>query len=454
MPCSPSSNSTMEKSNTTLRRRLTTAAVVILRIVIGATFILSGWAKAIDPWGTVYKITEYLDVWDMDVPRALVTSFTFLLSAWEFVWGALLLAGTYRRVSVIALLLCMAGMLPLSLYIAIASPVADCGCFGDMLIVSNTGTFIKNVIITAALIYLLAHNTRVRQLYTTHTQWIVGGVLTFYILLIALIGYNIQPLVDFRRFSPGTSLLTDESEGEEGDDEAEAVYSFIYTRDGLTRSFTADQLPDSTWTFVERKLESGSENIDDGLTVTVDGEDILPDILMPDGDTPLAEQFIVTIPQPYDVDLSFTNLINDLNDYIAERGGTLTAFIAGDSAAIDRWMDISMASYDIYRVEPNLIKELARGTSALVYLREGTVVWKRTLSSIDPAETGRHAASRLDETLDPAPGKMLRYINWSLAGLLLLIWLFDLLLPREKATAPSPSGPSASPASSTESTDK
>ena len=313
----------MEKSNTTLRRRLTTAAVVILRIVIGATFILSGWAKAIDPWGTVYKITEYLDVWDMDVPRALVTSFTFLLSAWEFVWGALLLAGTYRRVSVIALLLCMAGMLPLSLYIAIASPVADCGCFGDMLIVSNTGTFIKNVIITAALIYLLAHNTRVRQLYTTHTQWIVGGVLTFYILLIALIGYNIQPLVDFRRFSPGTSLLTDESEGEEGDEEAEAVYSFIYTRDGLTRSFTADQLPDSTWTFVERKLESGSENIDDGLAVTVDGEDILPDILMPDGDTPLAEQFIVTIPQPYDVDLSFTNLINDLNDYIAERGGTI-----------------------------------------------------------------------------------------------------------------------------------
>ncbi len=424
----------MEKNNEILRRRITAVVVVILRIIIGATFILSGWAKAIDPWGTVYKISEYLDVWGLDIPRALVTSATFLLSSWEFVWGALLLVGTYRRVSVISLLLCMAVMLPLSLYIAVASPVADCGCFGDLVKVSNTGTFIKNNFITAALVYLLVYNTRVQPVYTPHTQWIVGGVLTFYILIIALIGYNIQPLVDFRRFAPGTSLMPADDE-EITDDEDEPEYSFIYTRHGVTRSFTADELPDSTWTFVERRLESGWEGIDDGLSVMVDGDDVLPDIIAPDGDTPLAEQFIVTLPQPGEVDLSFTNLINDLNDYITERGGSLTAFIAGDSVAIARWMDISMASYDIYRVEPNLIKELARGTAALVYLRDGTVVWKRTLSSIDPAATGRHSASRLDETLDPEPGKMLMYINCALAAILIILWLFDLLLPREKSAS-------------------
>lgn len=421
------------KNDTRLRRRITTIAVVILRLIIGVTFIVSGWSKAVDPWGTVYKISEYLDVWNMEIPRALVTSVTFLLSAWEFVWGALLLAGTYRRVSVIALLLCMAGMLPLSLYIAVASPVADCGCFGDLIKISNTGTFIKNIFITAALVYLLVVNIRVRPVYTKHTQWILGGLLTFYIIIIALIGYNIQPLVDFRRFSPGTSLL---AATDDIDDEAE--YSFIYSRDGETRAFTADELPDSTWTFVDRQLESGSETIDDGLAVTVDGADIMPDIIAPDGETPLPEQFIVTIPQPDDVDLSFTNIINDLNDYISERGGSLTAFIAGDSASIARWNDIAMASYDIYRVEPNLIKELARGTSALVYLRDGTVMWKRTLSSVDTSIIGRHTAMRLGETLDPAPHSMLMYINGGLAVILILLWLVDLLLPGEKAVEQTP----------------
>lgn len=415
-----------------LKRTATTVAVVILRLAVGLTFIISGWAKAVDPWGTVYKISEYLDVWGLDVPASLVTSVSFLLSAWEFVWGALLLLGTYRLVSVLALLLCMAVMLPLSLYIAIASPVADCGCFGDLIKISNTGTFIKNIFITAALVYLLVVNTRVRAILSKHTQWIAGGLLTFYILVIALVGYNVQPLVDFRRFSPGTSLVSSDYDEDERDEEVE--YDFVYERDGERRSFSADALPDSTWTFVERILTGGNEGIDDGLTVMVDGEDILPEIISPDGENPLPEQFIVTIPSPDVVDLSFTNLINDLNDYITERGGTLTAFIAGDRASIDRWNDIAMASYDTYQVEPNLVKELARGSAALVYLRDGTIQWKRTLSSIDPSLVGRHATVHTDDVLAPRPEMWLRYTGIILGAALLLLWLVDLFLPRETDT--------------------
>ncbi len=418
-----------------LKRTATTVAVIILRVAVGATFIISGWAKAIDPWGTVYKISEYLDVWDLDIPAALVTSVSFLLSAWEFVWGAMLLLGTYRLVSVLSLLLCMAVMLPLSLYIAIASPVADCGCFGDLMKISNTGTFVKNIFITAALVYLLVVNTRVRAVLSKHTQWIAGGLLTFYILVIALIGYNVQPLVDFRRFAPGTSILAGETDSDDGEEDVE--YDFIYERDGEKRTFTADALPDSTWTFVERVLTGGNESIDDGLAVMVDGVDILPEIISPDGEHPLPEQFIVTIPSPDVVDISFTNLINDLNDYITERGGTLTAFIAGDRESIDRWNDIAMASYDTYQVEPNLVKELARGSAALVYIREGTIEWKRTLSSIDPALVGRHTTARTGDALAPRPEMWLRYTGLILGAALLLLWLVDLFLPREDSEAPT-----------------
>ncbi len=81
--------------------------------------------------GSYYKIAEYLDVWGWDVPSALVVLAAFLLGGVEFVCGFLLLLGCYKRAVTWIMLLMMAFMLPLTLYIAVADPVADCGCFGD-----------------------------------------------------------------------------------------------------------------------------------------------------------------------------------------------------------------------------------------------------------------------------------------------------------------------------------
>ncbi|MCM1519735.1 MAG: DoxX family protein [Lachnoclostridium sp.] len=394
------------------------AIVISLRIIIGVLFVVSGFAKAIDPWGTVYKISEYFTVWDIAVTTGITTTLAFLLSTWELVWGALLLLGCYRRVAVVCLLLMMAVMLPLTLYIAIANPVADCGCFGDLWVISNTATFVKNILITAALIYLLIKNVKVDTVvYSTHTQWIVGGLVTFYALAISLYGYNVQPLEDFRRFAPGKALVTDD------EDVDDAEYTFIYERDGESREFSQDNLPDSTWTFVDRRLKSGSEVAADGLAVMVDGEDILPEIISDD-----AEQFIVTIPDLTKIDISISNTINDLNDYIEERGGSLVTFMAGDDRQLAYWADISMASYDIYQVESNLVKELARGTAALVYLNKGVVKWKRTISSIDPELTGRHNRINLIEYLNPHPGLVLLRITAILIAMMLITLLIDFFI--------------------------
>lgn len=414
------------EGKSTLRRRVEICAVLILRVLVGLTFILSGYAKGIDPWGTVYKITEYLDFWGFDIPGALITFATFALSTWEFVWGTLLLLGCYRRVAVICLTLVMAFMLPLTLYIVIFDPVADCGCFGDLYVISNTATLIKNVVIMAALIYLLAANVRVGAVYTKHTQWIVGGLLTFYLLAIAIYGYNVQPLQDFRRFAPGTELLKVGEDGADEESGEEPVYAFLYERDGEKREFSADELPDSTWSFVDRILLSGSESAGDGFSVMIDGEDILPELINTE-----AEQFIVTIPDVAKVDISYTNLINDLNDYIEERGGSLVTFLAGDEETIDYWTDISMASYGVYQVEPNLVRELARGTSALVYLDKGRIIWKRTLSSVDFESASRRSRQNIVETLDPKPQLTLMRITSVLVIAMLVILAADFFFRRK-----------------------
>ena len=150
----------------------------------------------------------------------------FALGSFEFVWGCLLALGCYRRVAVWLLLLMMAFMLPLTLYIVVADPVADCGCFGDFLIISNTATFLKNVVITLFLLYLAVFNSRVDGLFFPYVQWVVGGLVTLYIVIISMIGFNVQPLIDFRRFGPEVSLIPVDNDSED-DSDFEVNYEFI-----------------------------------------------------------------------------------------------------------------------------------------------------------------------------------------------------------------------------------
>ena len=114
--------------------------VILARVVVGATFIVSGVVKLIDPMGTMYKIEDYLAVLDLSffAPGAYVVA--VLLSMVEFVLGFNTLLGSYLRTTPILLLIFMGIMTPLTLYLAIANPIADCGCFGDFIVLSNWQT--------------------------------------------------------------------------------------------------------------------------------------------------------------------------------------------------------------------------------------------------------------------------------------------------------------------------
>ena len=212
-----------------------------LRIAVGATFIFSGFVKAIDPWGLIYKISEYMAVWGLpQMPRAVLMMQSFSLSAGELALGVLLLCGAMRRAVPLLMAAFMAVMLPLTAYIAIANPVADCGCFGDALIISNTATFLKNIVLSAAVVYLVAYNHRVGGLYIPMIQWMPVAATLLFSFVLSIIGYNVQPLLDFRPYPVGTEIWPN------SEDETWPEEMFIYERDGQRQSFSADALPDST----------------------------------------------------------------------------------------------------------------------------------------------------------------------------------------------------------------
>lgn len=361
-------------SQWTVRHRC--LAVWSLRVVIGALFVVSGVVKAIDLWGFVYKIEEYLTVWDFMQPRSLVEMTAIGVSGAEFVLGAMLMVGAYRRSAVWGLLAMMCVMLPLTAYVYLYDPVSDCGCFGDFITLSNGATFIKNIIITAALIYLAADNRKVQGLYHPYMQWVVAALCCGYLLFVGLYGLMVQPMIDFRSFPSGSSLWGDTG----GRDMEDVVFEFIYEKDGERRTFTAENLPDSTWTFIDR-TQSGGAPVTEWSTefyLTDGGEDVTGELADETGD-----RLIIVLPQYSRADVSYTFVINELQQYVESLGGDLIEVAAIDSSDIDAWRDLSMAAYPIYQGESTMLKELARGVMAAVYLKDGRIEWKRSLGSID-----------------------------------------------------------------------
>ena len=396
------------------------ALVWTARLLVGAVFIISGLAKSIDLWGFVYKINDYLAVWQMPQPHALVVVTAASISMAEFLLGFFLATGSYKRAAPWLLTAMMAVMLPLTVYIAVANPVADCGCFGDFLIISNTATLLKNIVITALLVWLLFYNRRVAGLFHPLSQWIQSTIAVAYILLVGIAGYHIQPLIDFRPFPPGTDLGAIVADASDNTDPDNMI--FIYEKNGQSRQFSADNLPDSTWTFIDR-IEPQTDGSRQPITIfDSDGDEITADVINEHG-----TQILLLIPDMDFINIAKTDFISDLCAYITAEpiNGSFAAILPADSPnAPEFWTDIALASYPVYTADDTEIKQLARGTMSIVLLRDGIIQWKRSLSSVN-SDIMTDRNSDLLDILDPRSQATLTLLSALFLLAELLLFAFD-----------------------------
>ena len=353
----------------------------LMRLAVGGTFLYSGFTKAIDPWGSLYKVTDYAAAIGVTAPVNLLVAVAFILFTAEFLIGFCLVLGLFRRFTALAVSTVMMFMLPLSLWLALGNPVADCGCFGDALVISNWSTFWKNVFLSLGCVWLLFFNRRLHWAVTPALQWIaaLGGAI--YVLIIALAGYNIQPLIDFRPYRVGQTLVSYQQEVA-----SEPDITLTYEKNGVKKTFTLDdELPDEEdgWTYVGREEtyppmprdsvakelriydESGDEDVTESAVAT------------------RGEQLVVLMPQLSDINIIDTWPLNSLYAWSREHGVDMMAVAAASPESIEAWRDLSLAEYPIYTAEDTSIKEVARGNPAVMYLRDGRIVWKSTLKSLD-----------------------------------------------------------------------
>ena len=251
----------------------------IARTLLALTFLFSGFVKAVDPVGTVYKIQDYLaafgGVFTLLLPLATVAAVLLILTEWTL--GVMMLCNIRTQWTAWLSLAFYLVMTPLTLYIALTNPISDCGCFGDALVITNWQTFWKNVV-------LLCTKKHIPQ---TFVAW---AELCIVLIGIALAGglmlythYHL-PLIDFRPYKIGNNI-PELMEIPEGAPHDEYAVTLIYEKDGVEQEFTLQDYPkgDSTWRFVDQRSKLVSKGyeppIHDFELVDYDGEDLTYDIL-------------------------------------------------------------------------------------------------------------------------------------------------------------------------------
>jgi uncharacterized membrane protein YphA (DoxX/SURF4 family) len=288
---------------------------LLMRLAVGGVFIFSGFSKGIDPWGTTYKITDYLNALGLGNWTDTALFIAVALAALEFVLGIFIAVGAYRRSAPWVALVMMLVMTPLTLWLAITGAVPDCGCFGDALHLSNWATFGKNLLLLLGVIYLLLFNNSLRGVYGPAVQWVVGALSFAFIMAIAYYGYFVQPLIDYRPYPIGTKLV---NASVEDSDDGEDDFIFIYSKDGEEHEFTIDSLPDEDdgWEYVTRYhsrrphskviIQSGNNSL---AILDEFGNDVTVDILSDSKQTVL-----LLFPDLPNVGVINSYALNEIND--------------------------------------------------------------------------------------------------------------------------------------------
>ena len=355
-------------------------AVILVRIVVGITFIFSGLVKLIDPVGIMYKIDDYLAVMNMTAlqPLSIIASVTLALA--EFILGINTLLGSYLRTTPKLLLAFMTLMTPLTLYLAIANPIADCGCFGDAVILTNWQTFAKNVVLLLLVLFLYKYYTKAKSVFHREVQalTVIWGIV--YAAFVVWFAFTYMPILDFRPYKLGTDIRA----AYYGDDMPDTEYQFVYEREGVQQTFALDNLPDESqgWTFVERKQVDSQPitkyNSEADYFVVYDGnEDVTEEILEQDGYV-----FIMLSPNLAKANDNHIDKIHELYDYCLLYGYPFYAVTASTPAEIDEWLDNTGGEYPFLFMDKTSIVTIARGNPYMLILKDGVIYHKYPISQL------------------------------------------------------------------------
>ena len=358
-------------------RNIRIAAVNICRFILAVTFIFSGYVKAIDPLGTLYKLKDYAAAMALNdiLPDWALVIVAIALGALEFSLGVFMLFAVRRHMVSKLTLALMSVMTALTVWIYIADPVKDCGCFGDALKLTNGETLLKNIVLIACATLVAWRPVDMARFISRTNQWIVRYYTITYIVVTSVYCLYTLPIFDFRPYRVGTNIKQG-MEIPEGAEQPEFESTFILRKNGVTREFTLDNYPDSTWEYVDTKTVQTKKGYeppihDFAITTNDTGEDITEQVLTKKGYT-----FLLVSPRLAVADDSNFGDIDQIYEYAEENGVDFLCLTASTNEDIERWRDLTGAEYTFCNADETTLKTMIRSNPGLILLKDGTIIGK------------------------------------------------------------------------------
>ena len=392
------------------------------RFAVALTFIFSGFVKAIDPLGTQYKIEDYLEALSLAgyVPSIITLGTSVLLSAIEFCLGIFLLFAIHRRSASRISLGLMVVMTLITLWLWIANPVSDCGCFGDAIHLTNGQTLLKNIVLLACTVVISWRPLLMMRFISRTNQWIVVNYTVLFILASSIWSLWALPLFDFRPYHVGVNIQKG-MEIPEGAEQPEFETTFIMEKNGERREFSLEDYPDSTWTFIDQKNVQTKEGyqppIHDFSIQTTEGEDLTEDVLSREGYT-----FLLISPHLENADDSNFGEIDQIYEYALEHGYPFLCLTASSEKGIQRWQDVTGAEYPFCLTDETTLKTVIRSNPGLLLLKDGTIIRKWSHNRLPNFEESLSLEKSAwgQMPADSVPSKLLVILLWFALPLFLL----------------------------------
>ena len=407
-----------------MSQRLLKMIVNLCRIIVAVTFIFSGFVKAIDPIGTQYKLQDYLGAIGMAgiLPNWTLLAVAVFLAAIEFCIGIFLLFAIQRRLISKLTVAFMAFMTIVTVWIVVADPVKDCGCFGDALHLTNTETLIKNIVLLVCSLTIMYRPLAMFRFVSKSNQWIVTNYTIVFILVSSGLSLYYLPIFDFRPYHIGVNIPRG-MEIPKGAKLPQFKTTFIMEKNGQRKEFTLDNYPDASWKFIDSKTVQTSEGYippihDFSITDNKTGLDLTNSVLGHKGYT-----FLLIAPHLETADDSNFGDIDRLYEYAQSYDIPFYCLTASTAKAIKRWIDLTGAEYPFCITDEAVLKTIIRSNPGLLLLKDGTIINKWSHNNLpNEAKLSRPISqSSLGKMpKDSVPAKILEIVLWFILPLTLL----------------------------------
>ncbi len=344
----------------------------ISRILIGIVFVFSGFVKGVDPLGFAYKLEDYFIAFNCGFLIPLTLFFSILLCTLEFSIGIMLLLNLRMKLTSWLLLLMMIFFTGLTLNDAIFSPVPDCGCFGDAIIITNWQTFYKNLVLLPLAIVVFSYRKKFRSFTTAGKQWLLTG---FFIALFAGFSFwcfSHLPIIDFTEWKTGHKLYPENPKP--------VKYFLVYKnmKTGETKEYLSPDYPynDSTWLanweFVSQRVVDPNMYYGKSLIISdTSGNNVTRSIIQnPD------YQIIIN---SYDLSKANRKAFLKLNTFCAKANADnipTAVLVSSQPSDIARFINENKLHLNFYTADDIVLKTIVRSNPGLVLLKNGVILKK------------------------------------------------------------------------------